>query len=699
MVEPDERAASHAAIANGPVTSVSIATRARRAGPALVAFLVGVALSVAVFVVVRARARQQSVVEFERRGVQLSTAVRARFEVPLEVLHSIRALFDASTGVTRSEFAAFVRGAVARHPSVYALEWIPRVEAKDRAAYEAAARADGFAGFQFTEEDGTALRRAGERPWYLPLYYMEPPNLVALGFDEAAEPARRVMAARACDEATAIVSARLRLVQDDPSIVSVIVFEPVFRHGAAITTIDQRREALLGYAGVVFRIASVLEGVGNDAMLDGYDVALFDDDATGDRVMYSSAGASIPRDDDPLRWSTAFPFAGRSWTLVLTERPWRTAARARDGWTTLGAGLVLSILAGLAAWAITTILRLRGQVDVARQLGQYTLVEKIGEGGMGVVYRAHHAMLRRPTAIKLIQAGAGAALAERVARFEREVQLTSRLTHPNTIAVYDYGCSPNGTLYYAMEYLDGITLEELVELDGPQPAARVIHLLRQACGALGEAHSIGLIHRDVKPANLMLCTRGGVPDVVKVLDFGLAKETARDDAALSQVAAILGTPLYLSPEAITRADTIDGRADVYALGAVAYFLLTGSPPFLGSTVLEVCAMHLHAAPTSFRDRVPPVPVPEALEAAVSQCLSKVRDARPSAAELLRVLDELAREHPWTALDAAAWWEAHGETVVRAQRARRSSVPGAGPRTLAIDVLARAPTDRVSLSRP
>jgi eukaryotic-like serine/threonine-protein kinase len=160
---------------------------------------------------------------------------------------------------------------------------------------------------------------------------------------------------------------------------------------------------------------------------------------------------------------------------------------------------------------------------VAAQLGQYTLVEKIGEGGMGAVYRARHALLQRPTAIKLL-------LPERtneldLARFEREVQLTSQLTHPNTIAIYDFGRTPDKVFYYAMEYIDGISLEQLVDEDGPQPPARVIHMLVQACGALAEAHGVGLIHRDVKPANLLLCARGGAHDVIKVVDFGLIKDT------------------------------------------------------------------------------------------------------------------------------------------------------------------------------
>lgn len=173
---------------------------------------------------------------------------------------------------------------------------------------------------------------------------------------------------------------------------------------------------------------------------------------------------------------------------------------------------------------------------------------------------------------------------ESIARFEREVQLTARLAHPNTVAVYDYGRTPDGVFYYAMEYLDGLSLESLVQRHGPQPPGRVIHILAQAAGALAEAHALGLIHRDVKPANILFCDRGGVPDVVKLLDFGLVKNLdAAEATALTHANSIAGTPLYISPEAITDAGRVDHRADLYALGAVAYFLLTGSPPFPGNT--------------------------------------------------------------------------------------------------------------------
>jgi serine/threonine-protein kinase len=295
---------------------------------------------------------------------------------------------------------------------------------------------------------------------------------------------------------------------------------------------------------------------------------------------------------------------------------------------------------------------LREQVREARRLGQYTLEEKLGEGGMGVVYRARHALLRRPTAIKLLRPEkAGSAALE---RFEREVQLTARLSHPNTVAVFDYGRTPDGLFYYAMEYLDGTNLDTLVREDGPQPPGRVVHVLKQVASALAEAHGIGLIHRDVKPENIILCERGGIPDVAKVVDFGLVRDLER--AAEASLNLVQGTPLYLSPEAITAPDRVDGRGDIYALGAVGYFLLTGQHVFSGATLIEVCSHHLHTRPVPPSERLGRA-LPEPLEALVLACLEKDKLLRPaSAGELRDRLASLANAYPWSEDDARAWWE-------------------------------------------
>ncbi|HEY1600438.1 MAG TPA: serine/threonine protein kinase, partial [Pirellulales bacterium] len=269
---------------------------------------------------------------------------------------------------------------------------------------------------------------------------------------------------------------------------------------------------------------------------------------------------------------------------------------------------------------------------VAKRLGQYTLDRKLGEGGMGMVYLAHHAMLQRPTAVKLLNVDKSNE--QTLARFEREVQLTSRLNHPNTIAIYDYGRTPEGVFYYAMEYLDGINLEDLVRQHGPQPEGRVTSILAQVCGSLSEAHAIGLIHRDIKPANVMLTERGGICDFVKVLDFGLVKALeGQPDGSLTAEGVFTGTPLYMSPETIQGSEHVDARTDLYAVGAIGYFLLTGTPLFNGANVLEILHKHVTMAPEppSLRMRRP---VSAQLEALILKCLAKNPKDRPqSAAEL------------------------------------------------------------------
>jgi serine/threonine protein kinase len=240
-------------------------------------------------------------------------------------------------------------------------------------------------------------------------------------------------------------------------------------------------------------------------------------------------------------------------------------------WIRLGllAGCVVSLLSA-ASW----IAILGRDVEHAQQLGQYTLQEQIGEGGMGVVYRATHALLHRPTAIKLLRPGTVGATS--LARFEREVQLASSLTHPNTIDIFDFGRTPEGSFYCVMEFLDGRTLEDVVHSEGPLSAPRAVHLLTQIAGSLNEAHQRGLVHRDIKPSNIMLCEQGGIQDFVKVLDFGLARPVQRSDGKIVTVPGLVaGTPSYLAPERITDPTTIDPRSDLYSFGSVGYFLLTG----------------------------------------------------------------------------------------------------------------------------
>ncbi|WP_166820037.1 serine/threonine protein kinase [Thalassoroseus pseudoceratinae] len=298
----------------------------------------------------------------------------------------------------------------------------------------------------------------------------------------------------------------------------------------------------------------------------------------------------------------------------------------------------------------------RREAFKARQFGQYRLLEKLGAGGMGEVYKAEHVLLKRPCAMKLIKS-AGERDATATAQFEKEVKATAKLTHWNTIEIYDYGHTEDGTFYYVMELLPGMSLDRLVEQSGSLPPERVVHFLRQVCGALHEAHSVGLIHRDIKPANIFAAQRGGVNDVAKLLDFGLVKETTTESAGENSGAkygSFSGTPLYMSPEQASAYEDVDGRADIYSLSAVAYYLLTGQPPFSGTKVIQLLAAHAK------EDVTPPSTInseiPSDLEEVVLKGLAKnPADRYQDAASFQRALSECQCADKWTPDRADTWW--------------------------------------------
>jgi hypothetical protein len=370
--------------------------------------------------------------------------------------------------------------------------------------------------------------------------------------------------------------------------------------------------------------------------------------------------------------------------FILRGAPFSAQASAEERRTfVVFSGLWCGVAVFTAAMQSRMLFGLRERIREIRKLGQYTLAEKIGEGGMGVVYRATHAFLRRPAAIKLLSAGR--ASPSDLARFEREVQLTSRLRHPNTISILDYGHSEDGTFYYVMEFIDGTDLERLIATDGPLDAPRVIHILAQASGALAEAHMLGLVHRDIKPANIMLTARMDEPDVVKVVDFGLVKtlSAAEEESAVTFVDALVGTPTCLAPEAITAPDSVDGRADIYALGVVGYFMLTGRRLFEGNTVVEICSKHLTETPTPPSVRLGR-PVAADLEQVILGCLAKAREDRPATAQALRVALLACSDAARYDADAAReWWRENGERMRRSLPARDAHAA-----TIAIDLSSR-----------
>ncbi len=341
-----------------------------------------------------------------------------------------------------------------------------------------------------------------------------------------------------------------------------------------------------------------------------------------------------------------------------------------------GGLLLLVLLAATATFAVGLLLeRQRRRAGLAEKkaarLGQYQLEEKLGEGGMGAVYRAHHALLRRPTAVKLLHPTHNSAA--NLERFEREVRRTAELSHPNTISIYDYGHTADGVFYYAMEYLEGVDLDVLVERFGPMPSSRVIHLITQAAGALAEAHSVGMVHRDIKPANLFLCRRGGVPDTVKVLDFGLVKTSRPEDKTLTADDVVMGTPAYLPPEMVSSANAATPVSDIYALGAVAYYLVTGEPVFDGETAMALLMAHASVQPVPPSERLGAA-VDATLEEVILACLEKSPAHRPqSADELIARLDAAEVAGQWTRAMAEDWWTRHQDSISGLTDADRKSV--------------------------
>jgi eukaryotic-like serine/threonine-protein kinase len=413
-------------------------------------------------------------------------------------------------------------------------------------------------------------------------------------------------------------------------------------------------------------------------MADGYVSML---QLAGTAMMVAIRAAFIP--SNARRTAILTVAAGApiilGFTLLIPTDDGGLALRALDSktlpWLPASALTVWTFVTVTCAVISRVIYGLRAEVRAAQRLGQYVLEQKIGQGGMGEVYRAHHGMMRRPSALKLLRPDRTGPSS--LGRFEREVQLTARLTHPNTITIFDYGRTHDGVFYYVMELLDGANLERIVAVSGAQPPGRVVRILLMACGALTEAHGIGLIHRDIKPANIMLCTQGGERDVVKLLDFGLVKELeVGREVNLTAASAITGTPQYMAPETIRAPDSVDARTDIYALGAVAYFLLAGTDVFDGGSIVEVCSQHLHQKPEPLSARG--VAISAELEALVLACLEKDPAFRPqSAAEIRRRLEACSVE-PWDSEKARAWWQAH-----QAQLDRAAPQSTSGPKTIAV----------------
>ncbi len=324
-----------------------------------------------------------------------------------------------------------------------------------------------------------------------------------------------------------------------------------------------------------------------------------------------------------------------------------------------GQVLLLAMIVLTAIVGVRTIGTLRSEVFAAKQLGQYRLKQKLGSGGMGEVYLAEHQMMKRPCAVKLIRAEK-AGDPQMLARFEREVRATAKLSHWNSIDIYDYGRTADGTFYYVMEFLPGHNVGEIVKDYGPVSAARTVYLMDQVCAALNEAHGIGLVHRDIKPANIFCAYRGGIFDVAKLLDFGLAKPTVEmpGESQLTMEGTVTGSPLFMSPEQAASEDSLDARSDIYSLGAVMYYMLTGQPPFMFDNPVKVMIAHASQEVVPPRQINPAIPAE--LEEIILRCLEKDPEHRfQDVLALQRAMRELVLDDTWSSDRAAEWWSCNG----------------------------------------
>ena len=645
----------------------------------IVASVIG-ALSLGLGTYLFARAQAATHLAFTQRAQLLQAAVTERLRLPEGDLTALSSFIESVGSTTRQQFRLLAEPMLKRNRLVYAFEWLPIVLEADRAAYEAEATAAGLADYEFWEINGGQRRRAGRRDLYVPVHYMEPPSALALGFNIAGDPVRWGTAERARDSGGISVSPPFQLVEDvgkSEVLPVVAMYAPVYRGGDPGTD-KARRAALSGFAMAIFRPAPLVASAASTMDASGLGLVLRDLDAVQNPLLAERPAGAL-RTPERSGFDLDFPvqFAGRRWALNVFTLPGAFLPPRRAAIGVAAAGILASLLGFATVTSLRTITRLRRQVE---RVGPYRLVARLGRGAMGVVWEARHALLRRPTAVKLLAPGTEGERA--LARFEREVQLTAGLTHPSTIAIYDYGRTADGVFYYAMELLHGINLHQLVDLEGPLPPARVVHLLRQACGALTEAHAAGLIHRDIKPANMMVCVYGGIPDFLKVLDFGLVKDLASlepvpgerpaetaGDAGLSQDGSLLGTPLYMAPEGMSDPTHVDARADIFAVGAVGYFLLTGKSPFFGRTAIEVFRKERQGPPPP-PSQAARYPVPAPLDETIGRCLAFRREDRPGSAEALEAMLEACAVAPWTREDARAWWRDRGAEALAAARAQR-----------------------------
>jgi serine/threonine-protein kinase len=591
--------------------------------------------------------------DFEDRSRAAAQHVAQSFQAPLEALYGIHALGSAIPDVEQPQFEVFAQQLLPRYPSLAALELFDVVTGDERADFERRVSARVGRSFTIQEPSPEApfqMTPSPARERHVVLTRLVPYQTELHGLDLTFEPTRRQQIAAATRAGEPLVTGKFRLVEDPEGMYSVAVYDALFRGGPAPALEAERERQLVGFAVALYRLAPLMATALSGTRLEHSDVALVDRDPALSPAAALLFGALPPETSDRFVFEDEIRFAGRTWALVTSRLPPPLLLSAAPNLALGGvATLLVAVLVGLSG----SLRKSRQRSHALEALGPYTLLREIGGGGMGRVFEAQHRLLRRRTAIKVI--AQDEASPEQLRRFDLEAKTTSELRHPNTVVVFDYGRTQGGDFYYAMEYVQGITWDELVVRHGAQPAARVRHLLVQACGALSEAHGLGLVHRDIKPGNLMLGLSGGIFDFVKVLDFGLVRVTRGAGSGLSKHGTLVGTPRYMAPESFASSQS-GPRADLYALGCVAYYLLSGHEPFKAKTDAAIATLHLTRMPSSLAGRGVGDVTPE-LERIVMRCLAKNPEERfASASQLQRVLAELELG-PWTQADAAEFWAA------------------------------------------
>ena len=624
---------------------------------------IGAALTILVYVTLTERERSEKVARFEVAVSAMATALQANLDLEFETLLAIPPFFAASDEVTRSDFSLFVRPAMRRYQGVYAFQWLPRITAADRVAFETLLRTEGHqdSGLQEMVDDEDT-QSAAARAEYFPVLYGEPAIQAVFGLDLASHPEQGPYYRRACTGEHTVATPPLSLIEDPPDVLSVIAIHPVRLQGT------RARESCDGLAMMILRVNPVVTQAIGEEVLREFSIALTVENAAGTRqpVFQSVPGGAVP--DGSPNWTEAtreIRVSDQMWTLRASPASGAQLAPGGSLWIVLPVGWLLSGLAGFGIAASVTITGLRRSVDTALELGQYKLGRKLGEGGMGSVFEAKHHLLARPAAIKLIKQDLTGGTDQRVAtdavqRFKREAQAIASLRSPHTVGLFDFGTADNGAFYFAMELLDGLDADTLVRRFGPVPAERAIHLLSQVCHSLSEAHSRGLVHRDIKPANVFVCRYGEELDFVKVLDFGIVKESRGEpgDPGLTNAGAIQGTPAFVSPEQATGSADLDRRSDIYATGCLAYWLLTAQHVFTADTPVELLVHHIQTdpAPPSTRTELS---LPPPLDEIILACLAKDPAERPQTArELARRLSTVELKAEWSEERAREWWALH-----------------------------------------